>query len=161
MEAKPIKRSPELAPLSREHHDGLLFAWKIRQGIKNGSSLEAMRNYTLWYWKHHIKPHFFQEEKILLDYMAEDNPLRHRLVDDHEQIRELILGLDDEADKRSLTILCDLLDNHIRFEERELFVHLEQQLKHEQLQDIYKKLEDHPVNHELDWKHAFWEDKKS
>lgn len=161
MEAKPIKRSPELAPLSREHHDGLLFAWKIRQGINNKTPLEDMRNYTMWFWKNHIKPHFFQEEKILLPYMAEDNPLRNQLVDDHEHIRELVLGLDDEADKRSLNILCDLLDKHIRFEERELFVHLEQTLQPDQLKEIYKKLEDHPVDHEAEWKHPFWEKDKS
>ena len=157
MDSQPIKRSPQLSPLSREHHDGLLFAWKIRQGIKLRKPLEEMRSYTMWFWKHHIKPHFFQEEKILLPFMPEENPLRHRLVDEHEHIRELVLGLDDEADVRSLTILCDLLDNHIRFEERELFGYLEQTLTQEQLSQIYKKLEEHPVDHELEWKHPFWE----
>ena len=83
--------------------------------------------------------------------------MRNQLVDDHEHIRELVLGLDDEADKRSLNILCDLLDKHIRFEERELFVHLEQTLQPDQLKEIYKKLEDHPVDHEAEWKHPFWE----
>ena len=37
-EIKPLKRSKELAPLSREHHDGLLFAWKIKQGLANGNA---------------------------------------------------------------------------------------------------------------------------
>ena len=158
MEAKPINRSPELSPLSREHHDGLLYAWKIRQGVKKQTPLDEMRSYTMWFWKNHIKPHFFQEEKILLPYMKEDNPLRQRLIDEHEHIRELVLGLDEEADKRSLTILCDLLDNHIRFEERELFVYLEQNLHPEQLKEIYIKLADHPVDHSVEWKHPFWEE---
>jgi hypothetical protein len=35
-----------LAPLSREHHDGLLFAWKIKQGLANGTSIETLCNYT-------------------------------------------------------------------------------------------------------------------
>ena len=30
-EIKPIKRSKQLAPLSREHHDGLMYVWKIRE----------------------------------------------------------------------------------------------------------------------------------
>ena len=39
-EIKPLKRSKELAPLSREHHDGLLFAWKIKQGLANGTPIK-------------------------------------------------------------------------------------------------------------------------
>ena len=154
--AKPIKRSKQLAPLSREHHDGLLFAWKIRQGIANHTPLEDLRGYTMWFWRHHVKPHFFQEEKILLPHIPEDHPLRHRLIEEHEHIRELILGLDDEADKRTLHILCDLLDKHIRFEERELFVYLEKNLEPGKLNEIFELLEKHPVHCESEWKNEFW-----
>jgi hemerythrin-like domain-containing protein len=154
--AKPIKRSEQLAPLSREHHDGLLFAWKIRQGISNHTPLDQMRNYSMWFWRNHIKPHFFQEEKILLPYLPKDNALGQRLIDEHEHIRELILGLDEEADKRTLTILCDLLDKHIRFEERELFVFLEEHLGKEKLDDIHALLEKHPVKCDTEWSDEFW-----
>jgi hemerythrin-like domain-containing protein len=155
-EIKPIKRSPQLAPLSREHHDGLLFAWKIKQGIENRASLDVMRKFTLWYWKHHIKPHFFQEEKILLPYLPDNDPMAIRLHEEHNYIRELILGLDDEADQRTLIILSDLLNKHIRFEERELFVHLEKILTLEQLENIFTQLEKHPVHCEQEWKDEFW-----
>ena len=155
-EIQPLKRSQQLAPLSREHHDGLLFAWKIKQGIENKSTLEVMRNYTLWFWRYHIKPHFFQEEKILLPTMAADHPLAVKLQEDHEHIRELILGLDAEADKRTFIILCDLLNAHIRFEERELFAYLEKILTAEQLDNIFVQLEKHPVHCEQEWKDEFW-----
>lgn len=155
-EIKPIKRSPQLAPLSREHHDGLLFAWKIKQGIENRASLDVMRKFTVWFWKHHIKPHFFQEEKILLPYLQDNDPLATRLHEEHDYIRELILGLDDEADHRTLVILSDLLNRHIRFEERELFVHLEKILTPEQLENIFTQLEKHPVHCEQEWKDEFW-----
>jgi Hemerythrin HHE cation binding domain len=155
-EIKPIKRSPQLAPLSREHHDGLLFAWKIKQGIEKRASLDVMRKFTLWYWKHHIKPHFFQEEKILLPYLPVNDPMATRLHEEHDYIRELILGLDDEADQRTLIILSDLLNKHIRFEERELFVHLEKILTPEQLENIFTQLEKHPVHCEQEWKDEFW-----
>ena len=155
-ELKPIKRSPQLAPLSREHHDGLLFAWKIRQGLKNKTPLEQLRNYALWYWRNHIKPHFFQEEKILLPSLPPDHPLALRLKEEHDYIRELILGLDDEADARTMVILCDLIDQHIRFEERELFGYLEELLPVDVLDKIFKQLENHPVNCDTDWKDEFW-----
>jgi len=160
-ELKPIKRSKQLAPLSREHHDGLLFAWKIKQGIDNHAPVETMRKYALWYWQQHIKPHFYQEEKILLPHLPADNPMRNRLKEEHDHIRELIIGLDDEsgADKRHLTILSDLLNKHIRFEERELFPFMEELLTPEQLDQVFKELEEHPLSCE-EWKDEFWIKKK-
>lgn len=155
-EIKPIKRSEQLAPLSREHHDGLLFAWKIRQGMENRASLDVMRSYAMWFWKHHIKPHFFQEEKILAPTMPAGHPLMVRMLEEHDHIRELILGLDNEADKRTLEVLCNLLNSHIRFEERELFAYLEETLTPEQLNVIYKELEKHPVHFDEEWKNEFW-----
>lgn len=155
-ELKPIKRSVQLAPLSREHHEGLLFAWKIKQGIEKKASLDVMQKYALWYWKHHIKPHFYQEEKILLSYISASHPLAVKMLEDHDHIRELILGLDDVADKRNLVILTDLLNHHIRFEERELFAYLEKELKPEQLDAIFKQLEKNPVHFEEEWKEEFW-----
>jgi hemerythrin-like domain-containing protein len=155
-EIKPIKRSKQLAPLSREHHDGLLFAWKIKQGIDNKAPLEKMRQYALWYWRHHIKPHFFQEEKILLPYLPAGHPMAARLQEEHDQVRELILGLDEEVDKRTLIILCNLLNAHIRFEERELFGYMEGLLTPEQLEKIFIQLEKHPVHCEKEWKDEFW-----
>ena len=155
-EIKPIKRSPQLAPLSREHHDGLLFVWKIRQGLENKTPLEQLRNYTLWFWRNHIKPHFFQEEKILLASLPPDHPLGLQLKEEHDYIRELILGLDNEADARTLVILCDLLNQHIRFEERELFCYLEELLPPEALDKIFQQLEAHPVKCDTEWKDEFW-----
>ncbi len=158
-ETKPIKRSSQLAPLSREHHDGLLFAWKIKQGIDNKTALDTLRQYSLWYWRHHIKPHFFQEEKILIPYMPAGHPMAERLKEEHDHIRELILGLDDEADKRTLVILCDLVTQNIRIEERELFNYLEELLPPEKLDDIFLQLEKHPVSEEV-WEDEFWVRKK-
>ena len=159
-ETNPIKRSVQLAPLSREHHDGLLFAWKIKQGMENNTPLEMLRKYSMWYWRHHIKPHFYQEEKILIPHMPADHPMAIRLKEEHDHIRELVLGLDEQADKRSLKILCDLLNHHIRFEERELFVYLENLLSTEKLDEVYKELEKHPLKSE-EWKEEeFWVKKK-
>lgn len=152
---KPIKRSPQLAPLSREHHDGLLFAWKIKRGIALHASPDTMRRYARWYWQQHIKPHFFQEEKILAPCLPADDPLVQRMREEHEHIRELVLSLDDEADVRHLTLLSDLLNQHIRFEERVLFVHLEKQLSKEQLDAVLAGLEAHPLACG-EWTEAFW-----
>ena len=154
-EIKPIKRSKELAPLSREHHDGLLFAWKIKQGLANGTPIETLCNYTRWFWTNHIKTHFKDEETVLVKFLPADNPLVLQMFREHAQIRDLIISLDKEPNSSSLQLLADFINKHIRFEERELFVYAEKKLTQEQLDEIYKELP-HDSNCETEWKDEFW-----
>ena len=155
-EVKPIERSPQLQPLSREHHDGLLFVWKIKQGLENRTSPERLKEYTGWYWRNHIKPHFFQEEKVLVPFMPKGHSMAVQLNREHDYIRELILSIDQEPDRHDFIRLSNLLETHIRFEEREFFLYLEQHLSQEQLIEISEKLEQHPVFCKEEWKDEFW-----
>jgi hemerythrin-like domain-containing protein len=152
---RPIKRSKQLSPLSREHHDGLLFAWKLRQGLNNHTPLETLKNFSNWYWKQHISPHFKQEEDILLRFISPDDKMAIQLKDEHDNIRELILSIDHTPDTITIGILADFIDRHIRFEERILFTYLEKTLSQEQLDAICLKLEDQPI-YSNEWKDAFW-----
>jgi hemerythrin-like domain-containing protein len=151
----PLKRSKELAPLSREHHDGLQYVWKIREGLKNGASISKLKQYTIWSWQQHIKPHFFQEERILLKHMPLDHHLAIRMQKEHENIREFILSLDQDAENTTFIQLCDLLNDHIRFEEREVFAYLEKTLSEKEREEIYQQLEAHPVCAGI-WDDEFW-----
>jgi len=153
---KPIKRSPQLQPLSREHHDGLLFVWKLKQGLENRTPVERLKDFTGWFWRHHIKPHFFQEEKILIPLLPEGHAMAVQLKKEHDYIRELILAIDREPDRHDFIRLANLLETHIRFEERELFNYLEQQLSEQQLAAVFDKLEQHPVVCGEEWKDEFW-----
>lgn len=154
-ETKPIKRSKELAPLSREHHDGLLFSWKIKQGLANGTSIETLANYTRWFWSNHIKPHFRDEEKVLVKFLPEDNTLVQQMIKEHAQIRDLIISLDKEPNKGALQLLAEFIHNHIRFEERQLFAYAEQVLTHEQLKEIFNDLPNE-LHCSTEWKDEFW-----
>jgi len=154
-EIKPLKRSKELAPLSREHHDGLLFVWKINQGLANGTPIETLCNYTLWFWTNHIKPHFKNEEKVLIKFLPSENVLVQQMLKEHSMIRDLVLTLDKEPDPGSLQLLVNLMNDHIRFEERQLFVYAEESLTPEQLQEIYKEFPDDP-HCDTVWKDEFW-----
>ena len=154
-EIKPIKRSKELAPLSREHHDGLLFAWKIKQGLANGTSIETLCNYTRWFWANHIKPHFKDEEKVLVKFLPEDNALVKQMFKEHVQIRDLVISLDKEPDSNTLQLLAEVINDHIRFEERELFAYAEKTLTPEHLNEIYKDLSNESQC-DTEWKDEFW-----
>ena len=158
-EVKPIKRSPELRPLSREHHDGLLFVWKIREGLRKGTSIEKVVDFVGWYWKNHIRPHFYQEEKILAPLIV-DNPLIERMKEEHNQIRELLIDMHKDSVPEDLLRFAGILESHIRFEERELFQYLEEHLSPNDLATIHEQLEKHPVHignqPSNSWKDEFW-----
>lgn len=158
-EIRPIKRCIELQPLSREHHDGLLFVWKIRQGISNHTEVEKIRDYIGWYWKNHIRPHFFQEEKVLIPYLPDD-PLIERMKKDHAYIRELIIAIDKETNQHDMIVLADLIEQHIRFEERELFEYIQDQLTASELAAIHAQFERNPVVCD-EWTEDFWTRKKT
>ena len=154
-EIKPIKRSKELAPLSREHHDGLLYAWKIKQGLANGTPVETLCNYTRWFWSNHIKPHFKDEEKVLIKFLPAGNPLVQQMMTEHAQIRDLVISLDKIPDRSSLKLLSEFINNHIRFEERELFPYVEKTLNPEQLNEIHNDLPQ-DLHCDTEWKDDFW-----
>ena len=154
-EIKPIKRSKELAPLSREHHDGLLFVWKIKQGLANGTSIETLCNYTRWFWSNHLMPHFRNEEKVLIRFLPAENVLVQQMLKEHEKIRDLVFSLDKEPDPNSLQMLANLINDHIRFEERQLFAYAEENLTPEQLVEIYKEFPNDPHCNTV-WKDEFW-----
>jgi len=154
-ETKPIKRSKELAPLSREHHDGLLFSWKIKQGLANGTPISTLVNYTRWFWSNHIKPHFKDEEKVLVKYLPNDDPLVQQMIREHAQIRNIIISLDKEPEASTLQLLAEFINNHIRFEERQLFAYAEQVLTPEQLNEIFNELPSE-LHCDTEWKDEFW-----
>ena len=64
--------------------------------------------------------------------------------------------IDKDADKYDFVTLANLVEKHIRFEERELFQYLEENLSAQQLTDIYEQLEKHPLICGTGWKDDFW-----
>ncbi|OSZ77059.1 hypothetical protein CAP36_11585 [Chitinophagaceae bacterium IBVUCB2] len=160
-EIKPLKRSLQLQPLSREHHDGLLFVWKIRQGLTNNTDIEKLRQFVGWFWENHMRPHFFQEEKILMPWLPDLHPLASKLKSDHNEIRELVISIDKEVDQYDLKDLANLVEVHIRWEEREFFQFLESTLSVKELDKVSEELNQHPVTCQNEWKDEFWVQKKS
>ncbi|MBL7739761.1 MAG: hemerythrin domain-containing protein [Chitinophagaceae bacterium] len=152
---KPIKRSEQLAPLSRDHHDALLFVWKIRQGLKNRTPEQEMIAYVHWYWNNHLQLHFSQEEHLLLPHLPESDDIAIRLKDEHRTIKEIISS---QLTVSSLAVLADKMNDHIRFEERKLFPHIEKTLATGQLNSIYRQLEHQPHCHDK-WENEFWQKK--
>lgn len=159
MDPKPIKRNQNIIPLSKDHHTTLLFCWKITQGVNHGSDTEVMKNYVRYFWKDHMQPHFREEEEILFAPLVDEMVLK--AIAEHHQIKEQVdkvLHSEGEATATTLTALSTLVDAHVRYEERQLFPHLEQSLSAEQLSGIGRALE--AKTHLPDiFKEEFWKKK--
>ncbi len=149
---KPIKRHKALQPLSRQHHFGLLFSWKIRKGLSKNIAVERLQEYTKWFYQKEIKPHFNDEEKYLFPILDEDNELIVRALKEHGRLKSLFNY--EENPLKSLTQLEEELVAHIRFEERVLFNEIQKVATEAQLQkidEIHSNLEKSPVYHDPFW----------
>jgi iron-sulfur cluster repair protein YtfE (RIC family) len=156
MEAKPIKRNKHILQLSKDHHFTLLFSWKIRQGLKHGADAGRIKKYVQYFWQRDMQAHFREEEEILFAPVKDGKV--QRAIDDHRKIKELIdhlqLSATEEASQQ-LSALADAVDAHVRYEERELFPHLEKILTEAQLETIGAQLKEEPVLQD-EYPDEFW-----
>lgn len=153
-----MKRNKHIVSLSHDHHDGLLFCWKIRQGIKNRVDPLRIVRYVRYFWQDHLLSHFREEEQLLFILPGDEKVAR--ALDEHRQVAVLVNGLlnGPAADAYPLlSVLADTVDNHIRFEERILFPYLEKRLPEAQLENIGRQLNKNPHLPDA-WPDAYWKD---
>lgn len=118
---------------------------------------ERIIDYIVHFWKTHLLPHFAEED--LLFKQVED-PLVQRAYAEHHQLHTVLERLKSASpDDKSALIpeIADLVDHHVRFEERELFPHLEQAIPESQLAIIGQRLrEAQPEPLQDDYEDQFW-----
>ena len=136
----PIKRSAELTPLSHDHHEALLFVFRLRQGLKNGTDIKLLASFVNWFWEKHMQEHFREEEQILAPHLPADNPMLQQMLDEHQEIEAMIHINESIPDSSLLTRFADTLHDHVRFEERTLFPYAEHQIPSEILEQIRLEL---------------------
>lgn len=131
---KPIKRHELLKKLSREHHHGLQLCWKICAGIKNNVELKRIKTYTNWFYFTHLISHFEVEEKYLFPILGNKNKLIKKALSEHRRLKRLFI--DAINLQKSLSLIEEELESHIRFEERILFIEIQKKTTQEQLLSI-------------------------
>ena len=149
----PLKRHKALQNLSREHHDGLVFALRLQKGITKKAHIHEMEAYVDWFWQSHLNPHFQLEEQHLFPMCVESNDLVLKAKTQHRDIKSLI-----DTQPKTYEVLKRLyqhIQTHIRFEERELFMCIQDQLSEEDLAKFHKI---HSKQTECGlWWNRFWE----
>ena len=158
MNKKPIKRNENILKLSKEHHFSLLFCWKIRQGLKTETDSSRIIKYVQYFTTDFLLPHFSEEEIYLFSSLNDEQV--EKAIEQHTEIKNLLAELLDtekDSSKQQLEKLANLVDEHVRYEERELFPHIENSLTREQLKEIGKKLNDsQPVPMKDVYADEFW-----
>jgi hemerythrin-like domain-containing protein len=134
-----VMRHSSLISLSHDHHHGLALALRCRKQalgqIKptGRAGLQERAAEVLRFYSSNLMAHFRAEEEVLfpllLSAAAESAPLVAKLTREHREIRDVIGQLKTETGLgKSIFDLGDLLERHIRLEERELFPLFEQRL---------------------------------
>lgn len=142
-----MKRDEALTGLSRDHHQALARALKLKRADES-SAAEALRD-MVEFFDAHGALHFRVEEEVLLpgyvrDASADPNDEQIvRVLTDHVWIRARIAALreEDAPSAAELRELGQRLDDHVRHEERVLFPAIEQALSADQLAALGRAVE--------------------
>lgn len=152
MTTKPIKRHPALQNLSREHHDGLVFALRLQKGIAKKADLLDMKAYSDWFWENYLVDHFKLEEEILFPLLGNEHDLVLKAKKQHLALKSLF-----ELPSKTFSDfekIHDLLQQHIRFEERELFNVMQGKVAEKDLLQFEKLHSEQKVC--SFWENQFW-----
>lgn len=132
-----MKRTTALVTLSRDHHQALVVAQKLRRATPD--TIPIAREAWISFWPTG-QEHFRAEEEILLPAYAghatvEEDPAVARVLLDHVTIRHHATELErhGETPLNTLHALGRALGEHVRFEERQLFPRIEAALPADEL----------------------------
>ncbi len=133
-----MNRVAELRDLSDDHHTGLVLARRCRQ---TGAGRSALSPEQVWKqvaeaFSSHLEPHFRIEEQYLLPALEAigEASLVHRIREEHRALRALQASA--PADRELVSRFGELLEAHIRFEEREVFESTQHRLSPRALESI-------------------------
>ena len=141
-----VKRHPALIPLSHDHHAELVQARRLR--LASGSDVPEARaaaahQYVSAFFTETASHLRVEEEELfpLLVRHAGRSPLLERVLNEHGELRDLASALREEVaagdvSGETMLKLADLLDAHVRREERELFPVIEQTVPDAELRSL-------------------------
>lgn len=148
-----MERDERLIRLSREHHHGLVMALRIERELPGAdvSAMQTLYGDLLRFWSAGLLPHFGAENECLLARIAlhSDPGLSHagRLQRDHREMEDLVDAMTGAktADDRhtALARFGSQLQEHIRWEERELFEWIQESLTGDEMDEVGAYLEAH------------------
>jgi hemerythrin-like domain-containing protein len=142
-----MKRHPALIPLSHDHHTGLVQAVRLRRAAEIGDSsarLRAARDFGEFF-RNEERLHLRDEEEKLFPLLVSHVPSQPALLREarvqHIQLEGFARKLDialaaGSVDRETLDGAGELLEAHIRLEERQLFPLIEELVPDDELRRL-------------------------
>ncbi|MDP9268208.1 MAG: hemerythrin domain-containing protein [Acidobacteriota bacterium] len=121
-----MRRDPALIPLSQQHHDALALCVYIERAHKSGHlDLQHWNREVAAAWQAEIRWHFQSEEELVFPAAQRLDGLQilvAELLSDHAQLRAWFIAAgSSQLSSGDLLRFRQLLHDHVRKEERELF----------------------------------------
>lgn len=143
---------PSLIPLSHDHHQGLTLALRCRKqalGRIKPTGIQGLRDRAdevKGFFLKNLERHLEAEEKILFpmmnSFIPESQALIRDLLEEHREMRAAARKLEGDAGlAKSLFDFGDLLERHIRREDRKLFPLFEKYVTQEEAGRIKSEIE--------------------
>jgi mannose-6-phosphate isomerase-like protein (cupin superfamily) len=124
-----MKRHPALISLSHDHHHALVEARRLRRAADSDEDPKPVAATFVEFFAAVNVPHFREEEETLFPLVAELDEARPLIVEallDHQRLHALVAELRHSSDVRAaMRQIGELLEGHVRREERELFPMIE------------------------------------
>lgn len=147
-----MKRDPSLAELSRGHLPALILAYRLRHGRSSNpaefwpSNPVEQRQQLLGFVRAELEQHFAAEERFLIPLKTQlsDAGPSERVLAEHQQFWSLLSQIETSAPADLpplLRQLGELLEAHIRYEERVWFEQLQTELAPELLVQLGPQIE--------------------
>lgn len=141
---KGLKRHESLKPLSRHHMIALHLALKLSRVGTDKSKLtpQEMKEELREFWEPNGQQHFREEEEVVLTAFAKYAPInRPEIIDmllEHVTIRSLIdtILTSTTLELEQMHELSNILEAHVRKEERIIFPMIEKALPEEVLIEL-------------------------
>lgn len=148
-----IENSNIFESFNEEHRYGLLLGWKIRKGLDKGVSVKRIKKYSDWIFKNYIEPLLDVEERFIFPILGEKHKHVKKALSNHRRLRRLFN--EKENVERALYQIEEELEQHIRFEGRELFVLIQEKATPEELKRIEESYKSNGF--EENTEDVFWE----
>jgi iron-sulfur cluster repair protein YtfE (RIC family) len=120
-----MKRHPALISLSHDHHHALVQGRRLRRAADRDDDPGAVAAEFVEFFAAVSVPHFREEEETLFPLVADSDAARPLVVEvllEHQRLHALVAELRSSAEVRApMRQIGELLEAHVRREERELF----------------------------------------
>ena len=144
-----MKRHHSLIPLSHDHHSGLVLAQRLILGRSKAprsdwpTDRRQQVSRVIEFFKTDLRQHFEAEEEHVfpaaVEHLREGADLARRLIEEHDDMRTRIRGLEQDPTtglEERLSSFGDCLKEHIRKEEAILFERMQEEMDPADLEAI-------------------------